>query len=99
MFLLKAIHANRVRLKVLRELGARGILRATDREVRREVRRIRTKLLVLEAMRLWPSLYLRTVRHRSFGEVEAGYEPSRDDWEFLEAMRDGFEGESVRLAS
>jgi glycosyltransferase involved in cell wall biosynthesis len=91
VFLLKAIHSNRVRLRVLRELGSKGVLRAPEREWRAEVRRVRNKLLVLEAMRLVPGAYKRTVRYRPYGDVAPGYRPSPDDMAFLDAMRVGFE--------
>ncbi len=90
VFLLKAIHSNRVRLRVLRELGEQGIFRVPELVWRAEVRQLRSKLLVLEAMRLFPPAYKRTVRYRSYGNVAQGYAPSPEDWAFLEAMRHGF---------
>ena len=90
VFLLKAIHSNSVRLRVLRELGEAGTFRVPEPVWRAEVRRVRNKLLVLEAMRLFPPAYKRTVRYRSFGEVTPGYSPAAEDTRCLEAMRHGF---------
>lgn len=85
VFLRKAIDSNTVRLKVLKQLHAEGIFPASESQVRAQLNKLRFRLCVLHAIRLKPSVYLKTVAHRSFGEVELGYRVSDADLAYLES--------------
>ena len=90
VFLLKAIHSNGVRLRVLGELARAGVFPVPECQWRTELRRLRLKLAALNAMRVCPSVYLRTVRHRGYGAVTPGYTPSPEDMAFLDLIRAEF---------
>ncbi len=90
VFLLKAIHSNTVRLRILGELASQGLFPVPARQWRAELRRLRLRIAALNVMRLYPPIYLRTVAHRGYGVVSPGYIPSQADEAFLEDVRAEF---------
>ena len=90
VFLTKAIHCNRVRLDVLRELDAAGIFPAPPSARSGALRTLQARIAILNAMRVYPPAYRRTLGARSLGRVRDGYVLPAEDREFLEYFNSRF---------
>ncbi len=90
VFLRKAIHSNGVRLKVLEELARDGLFPVEEKVWKAELRRLRLRIFALNTKRLYPPVYLRTVKFRGYGQVAPGYVPSREELAYLERVRAEF---------
>jgi glycosyltransferase involved in cell wall biosynthesis len=83
----KATLSNRSRLRAYRALYKKGILDIGRVAYARMWCRLSLKLMVLNALRLFPALYLKTVPLRSSGSVSDRWRLSEDRRAFLESVR------------
>ncbi len=83
----KAIASNESQLLQVRRLYRSGVLDRNLWSYVATAMRWRTKLLLLKGMRLYPSVYLRTVPLRSYGQTTPGWSLSSDRTEFLRALQ------------
>lgn len=74
----KAIESNRNQLRQVRLAQSRGVIGGASKGYFFLFLKWYTKLVALYLMRLWPSLYMRTIGFRSYGKRAFGWELSQD---------------------
>lgn len=86
----KSILSNQGQLFLARSLYKQGVLDIGRRKYACMVVRWQAKLLLLRLMRLYPSLYLRTVQHREQGTTHPNWKLARERVEFIHDIQARF---------